>query len=72
MPVAEVTGVISAIITIIEASIKIYRTASEASGLPQSFRDAASRLPLVQDTLKLAVDGLAEEALDAESQASLN
>ncbi|UPK93046.1 hypothetical protein LCI18_003981 [Fusarium solani-melongenae] len=71
MPVAEVTGVISAIITIIEASIKIYRTASEASGLPQSFRDAASRLPLVQDTLKLAVDGLAEEALDAESQASL-
>lgn len=71
MPVAEVAGVISAIITIIEASIKIYHTASDASGPPQSFRDAASRLPLIQDTLKLAVDGLAEEALDPESRASL-
>ncbi|KAM6535843.1 hypothetical protein FALCPG4_005377 [Fusarium falciforme] len=72
MALAEVTGVISAIITIIEASIKIYRTAADASDIPQSFRDAASRLPLVQDTLKLATDGFAEDALDPQSYVSLS
>ncbi|KAI8682021.1 SesA domain-containing protein [Fusarium keratoplasticum] len=72
MALAEVTGVISAIITIIEASIKIYRNAADASDIPQSFRDAASRLPLIQDTLKLATDGLAEDVLDTQSHASLS
>ncbi|RSL75455.1 hypothetical protein CEP52_014049 [Fusarium oligoseptatum] len=69
---AEVTGVISAIITIVEASIKIYRTAADASDLPHSFSDAASRLPLIQDTLKLAADGLVEDAMEPESHAPLS
>ncbi|KAL2689167.1 hypothetical protein Neosp_003219 [[Neocosmospora] mangrovei] len=68
---AEVMGFISAIITIVEASIKIYRTATDISDLPPSFSDAASRLPLVQDTLKLAADGLVEDALEPESHAPL-
>ncbi|KAI8722681.1 SesA domain-containing protein [Fusarium sp. LHS14.1] len=68
---AEVMGVISAIITIVEASVKIYRTATDISDLPPSFSDAASRLPLVQDTLKLAANGLVEDALEPESHAPL-
>ncbi|RSL60569.1 hypothetical protein CEP53_005407 [Fusarium sp. AF-6] len=71
MALAEVTGIISAIITIIDASIKIYHAAEDATDIPQSFRDAASRLPLVQDTLRLAADGLAADILDTQSRASL-
>ncbi|EEU37247.1 uncharacterized protein NECHADRAFT_78331 [Fusarium vanettenii 77-13-4] len=71
MLAADVTGVISSIITIIDTSIKIYRAAVNASDLPQSFGDAAARLPLVQDTLRLATGGLNEDALDAESHATL-
>lgn len=69
---AEVAGIISAIITIVEASIKIYRTAKDASDLPLAFSDAASRLPLVQNTLELAADGLVEDTPEHECHAPLS
>ncbi|KAK3393546.1 hypothetical protein B0H63DRAFT_19467 [Podospora didyma] len=57
----EIIGLIAAIIDIIEGAIHVYRTASDASGLPQSLRDAAARLPLIKDTLSTAVRGLGED-----------
>lgn len=60
---AEVIGLISGIITQIEASRTVYNAASDSEGLPRSFRDAAARLPAIQDTLETAQKGL----LDADS-----
>lgn len=48
---AEVIGIISGIIAIIDATIKISSAANDASGLPEAFRDVALRLPLVSETL---------------------
>ncbi|KAI1772520.1 SesA protein [Hypoxylon cercidicola] len=58
---AEVIGLISGIIAIIDASLKLYEAVDDASGLPQSFRDVAARLPLVHDTLEKASTGLTGE-----------
>ncbi|KAK4139671.1 uncharacterized protein C8A04DRAFT_40548 [Dichotomopilus funicola] len=49
---AEVIGIISGIIAIIDATIKISKAANDASGLPEAFRDVALRLPLVSKTLQ--------------------
>lgn len=54
----EVVGLISAIIGIIDTSIKIYNAFKSASGLPSSLHDVASRLPLIQETLQIAKDGM--------------
>ena len=58
---AEVVSLISAIISIIDASLQLYEAVNNASGLPKSFRDVAVRLPLVQDTLETARTGLTRE-----------
>ncbi|OTA68561.1 hypothetical protein K449DRAFT_386860 [Hypoxylon sp. EC38] len=58
---ADVISLISGIIAIIDASLKLYEAVNDASGLPQSFRDVATRLPLVHDTLEVASVGLADE-----------
>ncbi|KAH6641786.1 hypothetical protein F5144DRAFT_643434 [Chaetomium tenue] len=50
---AEVISVISGIIAIIDATLKIYSAANDASGLPEAFRDVALRLPLVSRTLQI-------------------
>lgn len=49
---AEVIGVISGVIAIVDATVKIYNAANDASGIPEAFRDAALRLPLVRKTLQ--------------------
>lgn len=54
MSVADVIGIISGIIAIIDATIKVYAAATDASGLPEAFRVVAKRLPLVQETLQAA------------------
>ena len=51
---AEVIGIISSIIAIVGATAKLYAAATDASGLPEAFRDVAKRLPLVQKTLQAA------------------
>ncbi|RYP04099.1 hypothetical protein DL765_010311 [Monosporascus sp. GIB2] len=49
---AEVIGLISGIIAIVGATVKVYRAATNASGLPEAFHDVAKRLPLVEETLQ--------------------
>jgi hypothetical protein len=51
---AEVIGIISGIIAIVGATVKVYAAATDASGLPEAFRDVAKRLPLVRETLQAA------------------
>ncbi|KAH7191405.1 hypothetical protein BKA60DRAFT_201796 [Fusarium oxysporum] len=55
---AEIFSLVSSIITVIDASIQLFEAAEHASGLPLALRDAASRLPLVQESLVLARAGL--------------
>lgn len=52
---AEPIGLISGIIAIIDVAVKIYTTVSDASGIPEAFRDAFTRLPLVRETLQTAL-----------------
>ncbi|KAK4107057.1 hypothetical protein N656DRAFT_561454, partial [Canariomyces notabilis] len=49
---AEIIGLISGIIAIVDATVKVYAAANNASGLPQAFRDVATRLPFVHETLQ--------------------
>ncbi|KAM0487201.1 hypothetical protein ACHAPX_000471 [Trichoderma viride] len=71
---AEIIGLISSIIAIVEGSLKLYEAIDDASGLPQSFRHAADRLPVIQNTLEAALEGLAEEedAPSARQRAALS
>ncbi|OQE41012.1 hypothetical protein PENCOP_c005G01792 [Penicillium coprophilum] len=55
---AETIGLISGLIAIIDTTVKIYSAASDASGLPEAFRDASARLPLVRETLQTALQNL--------------
>ncbi|KAF5554736.1 hypothetical protein FNAPI_6332 [Fusarium napiforme] len=68
---AEVLGIISGAITIIDACITLCKIARDSSGLPPSLRDAASRIPLIQDTLALAAHGIQEDPRLAESYSAL-
>jgi hypothetical protein len=49
-----VIGLISGIVAIIDATIQVYDAATDASGLPEVFRDVGKRLPFVRDTLQAA------------------
>ncbi|KAM5382496.1 hypothetical protein ACJZ2D_002500 [Fusarium nematophilum] len=62
---AEIVGLISGIIAIIDASIKFCNAAADTSSLPSGFGDVATRLPLVQETLVTTMEGL-----DANSEPS--
>ncbi|EPS29816.1 hypothetical protein PDE_04766 [Penicillium oxalicum 114-2] len=55
---AEAIGLISGVIAIIDATIKIYSAVSDVSGLPEAFRDTSTRLPLVRETLQSALQNL--------------
>ncbi|KAI1022937.1 hypothetical protein LB503_000042 [Fusarium chuoi] len=68
---AEVLGIISGAITVIEACTTLCKIAKDSSGLPPSLRDAASRLPLIQETLALASQGIQEDPRLPESYATL-
>lgn len=61
---AEVIGIISGVIAIVDAITKIYKAANHASGLPEAFRDVALRLPLVRSflqTLSENTTGISDE-----------
>lgn len=51
---STILGLISAIISIIDASKKIYDAAHDTKGLPEAFREAARHLPLAENTLRSA------------------
>lgn len=61
---AEVLGLISSIISVIDASLEIYNAVKDSSGLPPSFRNVASRLPAINLTLRKALDGLDADRSD--------
>ena len=64
----EVLGVISSIIQVVDATVKLYRAAKDISALPSSFKDAASRLPLVQHTIARIQESLVENELPRHAQ----
>lgn len=49
---AEVLGIISAVITIIDTIKQLYDGANVSTGLPEAFREVAARLPLVRKILE--------------------
>lgn len=65
-----VVGLISGVISIIEATKTVYDTAKDAKGQPEAFRQVAARLPLVIEILHSAegrthtLDETAQEALE--------
>jgi hypothetical protein len=46
-----VIGLISGILSIIDAAKRVYDAAKDATHLPKAFREVAQRLPLVHNTL---------------------
>jgi hypothetical protein len=65
-----VIGLISGVISIIEAAKTVSDAAKDATGQPEAFRQVAARLPLVIEILRsakeraLALDDTAQEALE--------
>jgi hypothetical protein len=65
-----VVGLISGVISIIEATKTVYDAAKDAKGQPEAFRQVAARLPLVIEILHSAkerthtLDETAQEALE--------
>jgi hypothetical protein len=66
---AEVIGLISGVIAIIEAAKTIYDAAADVKGQPDEFRQVAARLPLVIGLLDNAKGGVPK--LDATEQEAL-
>lgn len=63
---AEVLGIISAVISIVEATIKVYNAAKDEVGLPPNFKTVATKLPLISKLLEDAeryVENGADEGL---------
>ncbi|KAK4205918.1 putative HET containing-domain vegetative incompatibility protein, partial [Rhypophila decipiens] len=56
----------SGVIAIIDATAKIYSAANDASGIPEAFRDIATRLPLVCKTLQTVSGNLTNTIPDEE------
>ncbi|KAF4637350.1 hypothetical protein G7Y89_g706 [Cudoniella acicularis] len=67
---AFVVGLISGVISIIEATKTVYNAAKDAKGQPEAFRQVAARLPLVIEILRSATERMqslnetAQEALE--------
>ena len=56
-----VLGTISSIITVVDETKRVYDGATNAHGLPQVFREVATRLPIVQNSLVSAKRQIEEE-----------
>ena len=62
-----VLGLISSIITVIDTIVKVCKDVKDAEGIPMTFREITQRLPLIQDTLRIAEVHIDERSLDEES-----
>lgn len=60
-------GAISSIITIVEATKKVYDTATNTEGFPEAFREVAGRLPIVMNTLGFAKQCIEKGDVDEDS-----
>ncbi|KAJ6789339.1 hypothetical protein PWT90_08994 [Aphanocladium album] len=49
---AEVLGIVSAVISIVDATIKLYNAAKDEAGLPPNFKAVATKLPLISKLLE--------------------
>lgn len=66
---AEVLGIISALITVVDTTIKVYNAVKDEAGLPPNFKSVSTKLPLVARLLENAeryVDSRADDALTAD------
>jgi hypothetical protein len=63
----DVVGLMSSIITILDSVTKLYSGIKDAQSLPQSFLEVSNKLPLVQDTLQIAMQHIIEHNPDGES-----
>jgi hypothetical protein len=64
---AEIIGLISGIITILDTVTKLYNNFKDATDLPPAFREVAQKLPLIQDILQTAERHLDDSNPDDES-----
>ncbi|KAM0253633.1 hypothetical protein ACHAQJ_007208 [Trichoderma viride] len=64
---AEVIGLISGFIALVDGSLQLYKAVRHISGLPGSFHDVANRLPIIQYTLEAALEWSAEGEENASS-----
>ncbi|KAL2046478.1 hypothetical protein ABVK25_011833 [Lepraria finkii] len=64
-----VIGLISAVISIIEATKTVYDAAKDAKGQPKAFRQVVARLPLVNEILKSAKERI--QTLDESAREAL-
>lgn len=60
----EILGIISGVITIIDATGKVYHAAKDEAGLPHNFKAVATKLPLISRLLEDAKRYVDEEADD--------
>lgn len=66
--VALVLGIISSVISVIEASQKIFDAAKDTKGLHEAFRKVAENVPLVLGTLRASEE--VQKKMEAEWQSS--
>jgi hypothetical protein len=66
--VALVLGIISSVISVIEASQKVFDAAKDTKGLHEAFRKVAENVPLVLGTLRAAEE--VQKKMEAEWQSS--
>lgn len=66
---AEVVGLISAIISIVDAIGKVSKALKDANDLPRAFHEVAERLPLVRDTLRAVESHIKNSADEGTYQA---
>lgn len=62
---AEVLGIISAVISIVDATFKVYNAARDETGLPPNFKTVATKLPLISTLLEGAERYIKGKANDA-------
>jgi hypothetical protein len=63
-----VLGIISSIISIIDATKQVYEAAEDEAGLPTNFKKSATKLPLISKLLEDAeryMNNLADESIKA-------
>ncbi|KAI1738989.1 hypothetical protein F4680DRAFT_449451 [Xylaria scruposa] len=58
---ADIIGLISDTIAIVDAIVEIHVVVKDSSGLPSSFREVGKRVPLLKDTLQASQRALEEE-----------
>ena len=63
---AEVVGLMSSIINILDSITELYSGIKGAQHLPQSFLEVSDKLPLVKDTLQIAMRHIIEHNPDGE------